>query len=171
MLVLMRTSICKCIVLTGGIRYWGANIHWELRPDMSQREREKLIHRKYVLKEFVDRSESWELEMQKKYPLTQDELAVLDYVNARRHVKPSTQPEVSVPMTKAKQRHSKNFRGREKKSVYKDEGRWSDEIVCDGRSVTVAKVTIQDDRAPRLSEKVINDGRMRGRAIPVKDNW
>ena len=143
-----------------------------MRPDMSQRERERLIHRKYVLKEYVNRSESWELEMQKRYPLTKDELAVLDYINARQLVKPSTEPETSLPTRKEEQRHLRKFRGEtEKRTTSRDEGRWSDEIVCDGRSVMVAKVAIQNDRAPRLSEKVINDGRMRGRVIPVKENW
>jgi hypothetical protein len=139
---------------------------------MSQRERERLIHRKYVLKDFVDMSESWELEMQKKYPLTTDELAVLDYINARQLVKPTTEPETTLPTAMEESRRSRKFRGeREKRAMPRDEGRWSDEIVCDGRSVMVAKVTIQNDRGPRLSEKVINDGRMRGRVIPVKDNW
>lgn len=139
---------------------------------MSQKERERLIHRKYVLKEYVDRSESWELEMQKRYPLTNDELAVLDYINARQLVKPTTEPKTSLPMTKEKRRHLSKFGGeKEKRATSRDEGRWCDEIVCDGRSVMVAKVAIRNDRGPRLSEKVINDGRMRGRVIPVKDNW
>jgi hypothetical protein len=136
---------------------------------MSRRERERLVYRKYVLKEFVDKSESWELEMQNRYPLTKDELAVLDYINARRLVKSS---ETSLPTPKEERRHLKGFRGeKEKRPTSRDEGKWSDEIVCDGRSVMVARVAIQNDRAPRLSEKVINDGRMRGRVMPVKNNW
>lgn len=136
---------------------------------MSRRERERLVYRKYVLKEFVDKSESWELEMQNRYPLTKDELAVLDYINARRLVKP---PETSLSTPKEERRHSRRFRGEEeKRPTSRDEGKWSDEIVCDGRSVMVAKVAIQNDRAPRLSEKVINDGRMRGRVMQLKNNW
>src|SRR5208282_1197169 len=69
-------------------------------------------------------------------------------------------------------RHSRTFRReKENRATSRDEGRWSDEIVCDGRSVMVAKIAIQNDRAPRLSEKVINDGRMRGKVTRVKDNW
>ena len=165
---------CKCVhpLQSSDVdgRYWGANIHWKTRPDMSQRERERLIHRKYVLKEYVDRSESWELEMQKRYPLTKNELAVLDYINERQLVKPTTEPETSLPTAKEERRYARKPRGeQEKRATSRDKGRWSDEIVCDGRSVMVAKVAIQNNSGPRLSETVINDGRMRGRVIPVKD--
>src|SRR5271169_711860 len=64
-------------------RYWGANIHWPTRSDMSQRERERLIHRKYILKEFISKSNTWELEMRKQFPLNKDELAVLKCIDLR----------------------------------------------------------------------------------------
>jgi hypothetical protein len=50
---------------------------------MSQKERQRLIYRKYVLKEFISKSNTWELEMQNQFPLNHDELAVLKYINAR----------------------------------------------------------------------------------------
>src|SRR5271163_2151190 len=70
-------------------RYWGAGIRWTVQPNMSRKDRQRLIHRKYVLKDWVSNSKTWELDMQKQYPLDKDELAILDYFNARQNIKPA----------------------------------------------------------------------------------
>src|SRR5208282_2740477 len=172
-------------------RYWGAGIHWSIKPDMSSRQRERLIHRKYVLKEWVSTSRSWELDMQKEHPLDKDELAVMDYITARKRVKTTspksetriptttkmeTKPSKKVTRVPPQTRERRHYREypiveREKRSTSTDT-RWSDEIVSDGRSVMVTKVAVEGNRAPRLSELVINDGRnrMRERSTKLKEN-
>ena len=71
------------VALLMRVRYWGANILRTIEPDMSQKACEKLIHDKYVVKRWISKEPGWELEMQKKYPLNMDELAVLEYLNKK----------------------------------------------------------------------------------------
>ena len=159
-------------------RYWGAGVQWVVKPDMSRKDRERFIHRKYVLKEWVSKSNTWELDMQKQYPLSKDELAVLDYMNGRKKcVEP--EPLQQLETTKSastRERHSRSripvvVETRAKKPTSRDT-RWSEEIVCDGRSV--AKVSAEGNRVSRLSEeKVINDGRRRRGERPAQnlEDW
>jgi hypothetical protein len=140
-------------------RYWVAEIQWSTRPDMSRRDRERLIHRKYVLKEWVSKSNTWELEMQKMYPLNKDELAVLEYINARQHLKSTKSGKGGT----SHERHRLWRPATRNERAISSDTQWSGDIISDGRLVMLAKVAVQRDRAPQLSETIINDGRMRGR--------
>ena len=143
-------------------RYWGANIPRTISPDMSKKARSQLIHEKYVLKSWVSTEPGWEMEMQKGFPLNMDELAVLEYLNEKpgeihrplsiRSPTPAKRPTSRLPEERVP----------EKRPISRD-SRWSDEVICDGRSVRLA--VIEDDQFPRLhrSEKIINDGRQRQR--------
>src|SRR5271155_5423926 len=144
-------------------RYWGANIPRPMDPNMSKRARERLIHEKYILKTWVSKKTGWEVEMQKKFPLNMDELAVLEHLTTSHH--PPRAPPIlpSVPEkrpTSRPDKRSKDPNAREKRPISRD-SRWSDEIICDGRSVRLA--VIEDSQFPRLhrSEKIINDSRRR----------
>jgi hypothetical protein len=161
-------------------RYWGANIPWTVSPDMSRKDRERLVYHKYVLRAWVSKLETWALEMKKIYPLSKDERTVLDYVNGRNIVKPPKLTAAANPDSRsnseARMRLEANvsFKTQEPKTPTKRyhssrsrDTRWSDEIVCDGRSVMIAKVTKKGNRAPQLLEKVINDGRARKRDLSV----
>ena len=110
--------------------------------------------------------------MQKKFPLNMDELAVLEHLNTKRrlhHTSPPPPPpppppaRPSTPEKRSSSRPDKRSKEppvREKRPISRD-SRWSDEIICDGRSVRLA--VIEDSQFPRLhrSEKIINDGRRR----------
>ena len=127
---------------------------------MSRQYREALIHRKYVLKSWVPKETGWEVEMQKKFPLNKDELAVLDYLNTKQHELPRLSTRTPAPETRPTSRpeiKSKDHE-REKKRIARD-SRWSHEIICDGQSVRLA--AIKEENSPRLhrAEKIINDGR------------
>lgn len=119
-------------------RYWGAGISWRTNPGMSRKDRERLIHRKYVLKEWISTSETWELDMQKQYPLDKDELAVLDYVKARKRIesKPNQEKRVQCKPSEvetlpplSKQRQS---RSREAPAAGKREGKDQRPEIQDG---------------------------------------
>jgi len=140
---------------------------------MPKNQRQKLIERKYVSKYWIPRSGKWEMEMQKKYPLAPDELAVLDYINVGKY------PTNGVPPTASNPRKfdsgwgwSKSQPGetREPRRI-SPEARWSNEIVCNGHRVMMLK-THNSRSSPGLSlsrpEKVINDGRMEKRADPIE---
>lgn len=146
-------------------RYWGAKIPRTIDPDMSKKARERLIYEKYVLKSWVSTEPGWETEMQKNFPLNMDELSVLEYLNK----KPGeiTRPpsiRLATPAKRPTSRPDKRPEKRvpDKRPISRD-SRWSDEVICDGRSVRLA--VIEDDQFPRLhrSEKIINDGRQRQR--------
>jgi uncharacterized protein YcaQ len=68
-----------------------------VKPNMGRHRREKLIHLKYVLKAYVPKISNWELKMHTTHPLTEDELAVLKYVDEKKDRKRGRKHAPSVP--------------------------------------------------------------------------
>jgi len=75
--VQMRKATIGVQVLLLIVRYWAARHRGKIRPDMSRKDRQQLIYRKYVLKKWVDTSEAWEVELKQNFPFTEEELAVI----------------------------------------------------------------------------------------------
>src|SRR5579859_3208465 len=65
-------------------RYWVANYHGKVRPQMSRLDRERLVHRKYVVKEWASQSRTWELELMTRFMLLPEEEAVLRFAEGKR---------------------------------------------------------------------------------------
>src|SRR5579862_1607986 len=65
-------------------RYWAANYHGKVRPQMSRLDRERLVYRKYVVKEWVSQSRTWELDLMTGFMLLPEEEAVLRVAEGRR---------------------------------------------------------------------------------------
>jgi len=140
---------------------------------MPKNQRQNLIERKYVSKYWIPRSGKSAVEMQKKCPLTPDELAVLDYINGRKRPTDCDPPTAPDPHTLHSGRGWSNSqpRGTREARPISPEARWSNEIVCNGRRVVMIKT--QNCRttpglSPSRSEKVINDGRMGTMADPME---
>jgi hypothetical protein len=140
-------------------RYWNAKGLAKGKPDMPKNARRKMIERKYVDKYWIPRTDTWDVEMHAKYPLAPDELAVLDYLAARKKTIADIPP--TVPTVPA------NVRRREEKREVGDR-RWSSEIVCNGRRVVMVGDRGSVSGRSSRSEKVINDGRMKGVQDPTE---
>lgn len=129
------------------------------KPDMPKNERRKMIKGKYVDKYWIPRTSTWDVEMHAKYPLAPDELAVLDYLAARKKAI------ADIPPIKKSPANARRNHRREREVV---DRRWSSEIVCNGRQVVMVGDRGSVSERSAKSEKVINDGRMMGVRDPTE---
>jgi hypothetical protein len=143
-------------------RYWNSQGLAKGKPDMPKNLRRKLIERKYVDKYWIPRTDTWDVEMHAKYPLVPDELAVLDYLTARK----KTIADITPSMPTAPKPAARGHRRDEKRAV--DHRRWSSEIVCNGRRVVMVGDAGSVSGRSVKSERVINDGRMKRMQDPME---
>jgi hypothetical protein len=143
---------------------------------MRRKDREQLVIRKYVRRDYTSNSATWEVEMQERYPLNEQELAVLKDLRRRRKgmgvVGSTAVPKKVVEIQDPVQPESESEQEQEQESEFmvEDEyfpeppkrGRrrdrsppsriWSQEIFCDGRTVKAWSSEKSVKKEPRNEE-------------------